>query len=234
MHRNLVAITMIMAGLFGHISAVLAQVTAPPVATQPVYVVTYVEVAPVFSLEARQLILAHSVDVRQAPGAVQVDALQRIDYPNHFALVEQWQSQSARQTHASTEDVVKFRAALGPLQIAPYDERLQSPLSIGPSLPASADSVVIITHVDVIPASVDAGTGKVRSFAEEGRAAPGNRRFDALVQASRKNHMTIIESWDSLAAKNSWISTPAARSFREELQPMSGSLYDERAYRPLR
>ena len=234
MHRNLVAITMIMAGLFGHISAVLAQVTAPPVATQPVYVVTYVEVAPVFSLEARQLILAHSVDVRQAPGAVQVDALQRIDYPNHFALVEKWQSQSARQTHVSTEGVVKFRAALGPLQIAPYDERLQSPLSIGPSLPASADSVVIITHVDVIPASVDAGTGKVRSFAEEGRAAPGNRRFDALVQASRKNHMTIIESWDSLAAKNSWISTPAARSFREELQPMSGSLYDERAYRPLR
>ena len=39
---------------------------------------------------------------------------------------------------------------------------------------------------------------------------------------------------DSLAAKNSWISTPAARSFREELQPMSGSLYDERAYRLLR
>jgi quinol monooxygenase YgiN len=234
MHRNLVAITMIMAGLFGHISAVLAQVTAPPVATQPVYVVTYVEVAPVFSLEARQLILAHSVDLRQAPGAAQVDALQRIDYPNHFALVEQWQSQSARQTHASTEDVVKFRAALGPLQIAPYDERLQSSLSIGPSLPASADSVVIITHVDVIPASVDAGTGKVRSFAEEGRAAPGNRRFDALVQASRKNHMTIVESRDSLAAKNSWISTPAARSFRGELQPMSGSLYDERAYRPLR
>jgi quinol monooxygenase YgiN len=235
MHRSLVAITMIMAGLFGHISAALAQVTtAPPVATQPVYVITYVEVAPDFSSEARQLILAHSADVRKASGAVQVDVLQRIDYPNHFALVEQWQSQNARQTHASSEAVVKFRAALGPLQIAPYDDRLQSPLSVGPSPPASADSVMIITHVDVIPASVDAGTGKVRSFVEQGRAAPGNRRFDALVQASRKNHMTIVESWDSLAAKNSWISTPAARSFREELQPMSGSLYDERAYRLLR
>jgi hypothetical protein len=46
--------------------------------------------------------------------------------------------------------------------------------------------------------------------------------------------MTVIESWDSLADKNSWISTPAARSFREDLQPMSGSLYDERAYRLLR
>jgi quinol monooxygenase YgiN len=234
MHRSLVAITMIMAGLFGHISAALAQDVAQPVTTQPVYVVTYVEVAPDFSPEARQLILAHSVDARKASGAVQVDALQRIDSPNHFALVEQWQSQSARQTHVSTEGVVKFRAALGPLQIAPYDERFHSPLSVGPSLPASADSVVIITHVDIIPTSIDAGTGKVRSFVEQGRAAAGNRRFDALVQASRKNHMTIVESWDSLAAKNSWISAPAARSFREELQPMSGSLYDERDYKQLR
>ena len=101
-------------------------------------------------------------------------------------------------------------------------------------MPASADPVVIVTHVDIIPTSVEVGTGKVKSFVEQGRGSAGNRRFDVLVQASRKNHMTIVESWDSLAAKNSWISTPAARSFREELQPMSGSLYDERAYRLLR
>lgn len=229
MHRNLVAMVMTMAGLLGLVPAVLAQDSA-----QPVYVVTYLEVAPKFSSEARQLILAHSVDARKAAGAVQIDALQRIDYPNHFALVEQWQSQAARQTYAATDDVAKFRAALGPLQSAAYDERLHAPLSIGPSMPASADPVVIVTHVDVIPTTVEAGTGKVKDFAEQGRSAAGNRRFDVLVQASRKNHMTVIESWDSPADKNSWISTPAARSFREDLQPMSGSLYDERAYRLLR
>jgi quinol monooxygenase YgiN len=229
MHRSLVATTMIMAGLFGHVRAALAQDIV-----QPVYVIAYVEVAPAVSSAARQLILAHSVDAAKASGAVQVDALQRIDYPNHFALVEQWQSQGARQAYATTEDLVKFRAALGQLQSAPYDERIHSSLSIGPSMPAPADTVVIVTHVDIIPTSLDAGTGKVRSFVEQGRGTSGNRRFDALVQTSRKNHMTIVESWDSLAAKNAWISTPAARSFREELQPMSGSLYDERAYRPLR
>jgi quinol monooxygenase YgiN len=220
---------MIMAGLFAHVGAARAQDTA-----QPVYVVTYVEVAPDFSSQARQLILAHSVEVGKASGAVQVDPLQRIGYPNHFALVEQWQSESAKQTTASTEAVMKFRTALAPLQIASYDERFHAPLSVGPSVPISADSVVILTHVDIIPTSLDAGTGKVRSFVEQGRGTAGNRRFDALVQASRKNHMTIVEGWDSLAAKNSWISTPAGRSFRQELQPMSGSLYDERAYRPLR
>ena len=234
MHRNFAAAVMVMAGLLGQVRAVLAQDTAQPITASPVYVVTYIEVAPRFSSEARQLILAHGADARKTPGAVKVDALQRIDYPGHFALVEQWQSQEARQAYASTDSVTKFRAALGPLQSAGYDERIHGALSVAPPMPASADPVLIVTHVDVIPTSVDAGVGKVTGIAEQGRGTAGNRRFDVLVQASRKNHMTIVESWDSLADKNSWISTPAARSFREDLQPMSGSLYDERAYRLLR
>jgi quinol monooxygenase YgiN len=234
MYRNFAAAVMVMAGLLGQVRAVLAQDTAQSITAPPIYVVTYIEVAPGFSSEARQLILAHGVDARKTPGAVEVDALQRIDYPGHFALVEQWQSQEARQAYASTDSVTKFRAALGPLQSAGYDERIHGALSVAPPMPASADPVLIVTHVDVIPTSVDAGVGKVTGIAEQGRGAAGNRRFDVLVQASRKNHMTIVESWDSLADKNSWISTPAARSFREDLQPMSGSLYDERAYRLLR
>jgi quinol monooxygenase YgiN len=229
MYRYFVAAVVIMAGMLGQDYAVPAQDTA-----QPIYLVTYMEMVPNSASEARQLILAHSIDARKVSGALQIDALQRIDYPNHFALVEQWQSQDARQAYASTEAVAKFRAALGPLQSAAYDERLHAPLSVGPSRPASADPVVIVTHVDVIPTAVEAGTGKVKSIVEQGRDAAGNRRFDALVQANRKNHMTLVESWDSLADKNAWISTAAAKSFREELQPMSGSLYDERAYRLLR
>jgi quinol monooxygenase YgiN len=229
MRRYFVATVVIMAGVLGYGRAMFAQDAA-----QPIYLVTYMEIAPNSAPAAAQLILAHSADARKAPGAVQIDALQRVDYPNHFALVEQWQSQAARQAYASTDPVTKFRAALGPLQSAAYDERLHAPLSVGPSMPASADPVVIVTHVDVIPAATEAGTGKVTTFVEQGRNAVGNRRFDALVQASRKNHMTIVESWDALASKNAWISTPTARSFREELQPMSGSLYDERAYRLLR
>jgi quinol monooxygenase YgiN len=229
MYRYFVAAVVIMAGMLGQDYAVPAQDTA-----QPIYLVTYMEMVPNSASEARQLILAHSIDARKVSGALQIDALQRIDYPNHFALVEQWQSLDARQAYASTEAVAKFRAALGPLQSAAYDERLHAPLSVGPSRPASADPVVIVTHVDVIPTTVEAGTGKVKSIVEQGRDAAGNRRFDALVQANRKNHMTLVESWDSLADKNAWISTAAAKSFREELQPMSGSLYDERAYRLLR
>jgi quinol monooxygenase YgiN len=229
MRQSFVAAAVMVAAVLGHGRAVLAQDTA-----QPIYLITYIEIAPNSASEARQLILAHSADARKASGAVQVDALQRIDYPNQFALVEQWQSQAARQAYASTDPVTKFRAALGPLQSAGYDERLHAPLSVGPSVPAPADPVMIVTHVDVVPTATEAGTSKVVSIAEQGRSAAGNRRFDALVQANRKNHMTIVESWDAIADKNAWISTPAARSFRQELHPMSGALYDERAYRLLR
>jgi quinol monooxygenase YgiN len=229
MHRHFIAAAVIVAGLLGQVSAVLAQDTA-----QPFYVVTYIEVAPKFSSEARRLILAHGADARKAPGAVQIDALQRLDPPGHFALVEQWQSDIARQAYASTDGAMNFRADLSPLRSTGYDERFHTPLSVGPSKPVSDNPVVIVTHVDLIPTAVDVGVGKVTGFAEKGRGAPGNRRFDVLVQASRKNHMTVIESWDSSADKDSWISTSAVRSFREELQPMSGSLYDERAYHLLR
>ena len=92
---------------------------------------------------------------------------------------------------------------------------------------------MILTHVDVVPKEVESGTAKVKGFVEEGRNASGNLRFDDVVQANRKNHFTVIEAWKSPADKSAWISSKTARTFREELQPMSGALYDERAYRPV-
>jgi quinol monooxygenase YgiN len=224
-----------MAALFGQGRAVLAQDTAQSTTTaQTTYVITYIEVAPASSSAARQLILDHAVDARKASGAVQVDALQRIDYPHHFALVEQWQSQNAKQAYASGDSVIKFRNALSPLQSAAYDERIHHTLSVGPSTSPSADPVVFVTHVDVVPPALAPGTGSVKAFVEQGRGTTGNRRFDAWTQTSRQNHMTVVETWDAMADKNAWISTATAKSFREGLHPMSGALYDERAYKLLR
>jgi quinol monooxygenase YgiN len=229
MYRYFLAAFLVMAGLMPLGQSAIAQDAA-----QPLYVVTYMEVAPNSAAEARKLILAYAGEARKAPGAVQIDALQRISDPGHFALIEQWQSQGAKQAFAATDPVTKFRAGLNPLQSAAYDERIHAALSVGPSTPASGDPVVILTHVDVVPTQVEPGTAKVKSFVEQGRSAKGNRRFDDVVQLTRKNHFTVIESWDSLADKNAWISTKTARAFREELQPMSGALYDERAYKLVR
>jgi quinol monooxygenase YgiN len=203
-------------------------------AAQPVYIVTYVEVAPSAAADARKMVLGYVNDARKAPGAVQIDAVQRISDPGHFALIEQWQSQAAKQAFAATEPVTKFRSALNPMQSAAYDERIHVALSVGASKPASSDAIVILTHVDVVPTQVEPGTAKVKAFVEEGRNAAGNLRFDDVVQANRKNHFTVIEVWNSAADKSAWISSKTARAFREELQPMSGALYDERVYKFVR
>lgn len=228
MRRVLLAAVLIMAGFLSLGKTAIAQ------DAQPVYIVTYVEVAPSAAQDARKLFLDYVNEARKASGAVQVDAVQRISDPGQFALIEQWQSQAAKQAFAATEPVTKFRAALNPLQSAAYDERLHAALSVGPSKPVSGDAIVILTHVDVVPTQVEPGTAKVKAFVEEGRSAPGNLRFDDVVQANRKNHFTVIESWNSAADKSAWISSKTARTFREELQPMSGALYDERAYRVVR
>lgn len=229
MHRIFLAAGLLMAGLLS-----LGQTAIAQDAAQPVYIVTYVEVAPSKAAEARKLFLAYSKEARKASGAVQIDALQRISDPGQFALIEQWQSQAAKQAFAATDPVTKFRSALNPLQSAAYDERIHAALSVGPSKPPSGDPVVILTHVDVVPTQVEPGTAKVKGFVEQGRTASGNLRFDDVVQLNRKNHFTVIESWKSLAEKSAWISSKTARAFREELQPMSGALYDERAYKLVR
>ncbi len=229
MLRIIVAAAIVMAGVAGYSRAMLAED-----ATQPIYVVSYIEIAPASVPEARKLLLGYVAEARKARDAVQIEALQRISDPGHFALIEQCWSPAAKQAFAATDPATRFRAVLGPLQSAGYDERIHGALSVGLAQPISGDPVFFLTHVDIIPTAVDSGTVEVKEFVERGRAAPGNRRFDDLVQLSRKNHFTVVESWDSQADKDAWISTEMARAFREELRQISGGLYDERAYKLLR
>jgi quinol monooxygenase YgiN len=225
MRLHFAASAVVIASLLGH--AAVAQD-----GFQPVYAITYLEVAPASVAAARQLILTCSADARKAPGALQIDALQRIGDGSPFALIEQWRSQKPKDDYAAAATTT-FREALAPLRIAAYDERIYAPLAVGPPMPSTSDTVAILIHVDVIPTAKDPGAAKVNEFADQRRGKVGNLRFDALVQTSRAN-MTVTELWDTLANKEAHISTAAARSFWADLYPISGGLYDERAYELLR
>jgi len=234
MHRSFLAAVIAVAGLVAVGSATRAQTPPPaPDPSQPATIVVYTEVAPAKAAEARKLVLAYVAAARKADGAVRIDAGQRISDPGHFGIVEQWKSLAAKQAFAQTDAYTKYRAALDPLRSAAYDERIHNALSVGASKPAPAGSLLVLTHVDVIPTQVEPGTAKVKAFVEEGRNAPGNLRFDDVVQANRKNHFTVIETWKSPSDKNSWISSKTARTFREELQRIGGALYDERVFKVL-
>jgi len=212
----------------------MAQTSPAPAATPPEspYAVTYIEVEPAQADAARRL-LARYRESLKGGGALEVAVFEQIGRPNHFAIVEQWPSAKAREDNAASAASREFRAALAPLLIAPYDERPHFALSTGTraATPTAVPTAVyVVTHVDIVPPKRDEGVAEVRKLAEASRGAAGNVRFDALVQASRLNHLTLVEAWMDAPAREAHSATNPTRSFRTALGPMSGALYDERLY----
>jgi len=218
----------------------VAQTSPAPAAAPPEspYAVTYIEVEPAQADASRRL-LAHyrdalKDDALKDKGALEFAVFEQIGRSNHFAIVEQWPSAKAREDNAASAASREFRAALAPLLIAPYDERPHFALSTGaPSTGTRATTpvaVYVVTHVDIVPPKRDDGVAAVRTLAERSAGKAGNVRFDALVQASRLNHLTLVEAWTDAPAREAHSAAIPTKSFRSTLGPMSGALYDERLY----
>ncbi len=228
------------AGAAGMLAAeAVAQTSPAPAATPPEspYAITYIEVEPARADASRRL-LARYQEALKDKAAVEFAVFEQIGRPNHFAIVEQWPSAKAREDNAASAASREFRSALAPLLIAPYDERPHFALSTGPqstgtraATPAAVPTAVyVVTHVDIVPPKRDEGAAEVRKLAEASRGTAGNVRFDALVQASRLNHLTLVEAWTDAAAREAHSAANPTRSFRTALGPISGALYDERLY----
>ena len=54
--------------------------------------------------------------------------MQRSARPNHFAIIDAWDSQASRDANASARHTRSFRSALEPLLYSPYDERPSTPI----------------------------------------------------------------------------------------------------------
>ncbi len=120
----------------------------------------------------------------------------------------------------------------------------------------------MLTHVDIIPPEQFApckrqvketgpcGNDLVAQLVAAGRKGDGNLRFDALTQANRPNHMEVVEVWKSASDQKEHTVTKAVKDFRDELSgippgsgvssdptvllnPLTGSLYDERLYKSI-
>jgi quinol monooxygenase YgiN len=201
-----------------------------PAATPPEapFAVTYIEVDPTKADAARRLLAGYR-DALKGKGAVEFVVFEQIGRPNHFAIVEQWPSAKAREDNAASAPGKEFRANLAPLLIAPYDERPHFALSAAPKTAAPA-GVYVVTHVDVVPPKREDGTAQVKTLAERSAGTTGNVCFDALVQASRLNHLTLVEGWTDAAAQQAHSAAEPTKAFRMALGPMGGALYDERLY----
>ena len=198
-----------------------------------VFVVTFIEAVPSAAAQTRDLLAAYAKSSRREAGNAELEALQRVGRQNHFALVEEWASAEALEQHAHSVDTGRFTADLRPLLYSPPDRRVHSGLVTGPRREAGVEAVYVLTHIDVFPQSVPQVIESLQALATASRAEAGNRRFDALV-TERKNHMTVIEVWQTAAAQDAHLGAAHNRSFRENLAAVQGALYDERLYRPVR
>jgi quinol monooxygenase YgiN len=199
-----------------------------------VYVVAYVEVMPPSTAEAAALLRQHREASRTDAGLVRLEVLQQRHRTDHFAIVETWQDQKALEAHGSAAHTSALHERLQPLRTSPYDERLHQGLSLA-ATPASSVSgaIYVLTHADAIPPAKDDAMVALEQLAEASRGDDGGLGFEVLQQRSRLNHFTIVEVWRDQRSLEAHAMAAHTRRFREQFQPMSGSLYDERLYQAL-
>lgn len=199
-----------------------------------IYVVTYVDIMPPSRDDGIALLRQYREASRRDAGNVRLEVLQQYGRPHHFVILETWQDQQSFETHTQDVHVAQFREKLQAVRNSPNDERVHTGFSIGTVQDAPGGSALyVVTHVDVIPPRKDDGAVLLKQLSDDSRTDEGNVRYEVWQQTSRPNHFTVVELWQNPHAFEAHSMATLTRQFREQLQPMSGSLYDERLYQVL-
>jgi len=196
-----------------------------------VYVVSYLEAVPASQRQVASM-LAELDRASRKEGPVRYETLQGTTQPNHFLILEIWKDQAAGQTHAGAEHTRRFREQVGPLLLAPIDDRICVATMVGPAREGRG-AIYAVTHIDVPGNSRDAALALMRPFVEHTRGDPGTLRFDVVHQSNRTNHFTSIAVWADQKSADESQRAAHTRTFRAGLNPLLGALYDQRWYRPL-
>jgi quinol monooxygenase YgiN len=196
-----------------------------------VYVATYVEVMPTAIVPGATLLKDFRDVSRKQDGNLRFDVLHEIARPNRFAIVEAWKDKAALDAHDKAASTLQFRDKIKPLEDAPTDERVGSELYTAKAKNAARPAAIyVVTHVDVIPPGKDACMAALDAMSIDTANDPGNIGYQVLQQANRSNHFTVVEAWSSKKALDAHAMAAHTRSFREQLAPLAGALYDERFY----
>ncbi len=193
------------------------------------YQMAYVSVGPSSAAAFRSAFDQYQEASRGELGFVSYEIVEQIGRPGEFVLIETWRNQTAADAHSTALSTKRFRAAIEPIRVGGYDERPYKPFDVAPQSVTSPQSVVVVTHVDVVPPGDP--TMLLKQLAMDSRADPGCLRFDVLQHAARANHFTIIEAWRDQQARDIHAAAGHTRQYREALQPLIGSPLDERLMR---
>ena len=99
-----------------------------------------------------------------------------------------------------------------------------------PQEPGAREKIYVVTHVDVVPNEAAAGTKLLKQYVEDSRKDKGAVRVEAYIQISRVNHFSVVEVWENRQALDAHEAAPHTKKFREQIDPLLGSPYDERLH----
>ena len=92
------------------------------------------------------------------------------------------------------------------------------------------DRIYAVSHVDVLPTEAATGTKLLQQYAAESRKDKGAVRVEVYIQVSRINHFTLVEVWENRQALEAHEAAAHTKKFREQIDPLLGSPYDERLH----
>lgn len=94
----------------------------------------------------------------------------------------------------------------------------------------AAPNLYVVTHVDIVApgGNLEEPLNLLREFVAETRKDPGAVRAELLQQDNRHNHFTIVEVWQTRRDFDAHLGAAHTKRFREKIQPMLGSPFDER------
>ncbi len=93
--------------------------------------------------------------------------------------------------------------------------------------------IYVVTHVDSVPNDAASATKLLQQYAVDTRKEKGAVRIEVYVQISRTNHYSIVEVWQDQQAYDAHLAAAHTKQFREQIQPLLGSPFDERLHQLL-
>lgn len=94
-------------------------------------------------------------------------------------------------------------------------------------------SVVTVIHIDAMPQFTERASTLLFGFRNDSLREAGSKTFEVLQEIDHPNHFTLVEAWRSEKDYEAHNISVQTRHFRDQLQAMLGSPFDERIHREL-
>jgi quinol monooxygenase YgiN len=202
-----------------------------PAVSGPLYVTSFVEVAPSATAKAVAALETYRDATRRETGAQSADLYQEKGWPSRFVVSEIWAGQAALDAHEKAAAMAKLREAIEAVSFKPIDVRPHTAYIVTPPTAPKSGDVFVISHIDVYGPGVPVLQAAFRDLADAAKNENGMVRYEVLDQtAPHANHYRLFEEW---ASEKDWETHnlgAAVQAFHAKLPVYLGTPYDQRIY----